>query len=307
MDELNNQNQENKYLKIITVLKAIIVPFAGFFAFLTLNNIVQISFSVVLADLLADESLTQKENLEIITAAFEKNISLIYIIVSALFLVVYVIMQKKSKFSSAIDFEYKVPTKQIAVLSVFLGNFVGIASNIGLDILKNKLPVSWIERNKESVGAFQKGNIFLMLIAVGLCAPIIEELLFRGLIYNAIKKIIKTLTCKQTKATKYFTVITAAVVTSFLFGIYHGNILQAIYSGVLSLFMVYVYEKSSSIIASVIVHSLFNLSGISATIMSVFFGKFETLIISIVIVCLSVTMIYIVSRANRQEIQNGEN
>lgn len=307
MDELNNQNQENKYLKIITVLKAIIVPFAGFFVFLTLNNIVQISFSVVLDDLLADESLTQKENLEIITAAFEKNISLIYIIISALFLVVYVIMQKKSKFSSAIDFEYKVPTKQIAVLSVFLGNFVGIASNIGLDILKNKLPVSWIEGNKESVGAFQKGNIFLMLIAVGLCAPIIEELLFRGLIYNAIKKIIKTLTCKQTKATKYFTVITAAVVTSFLFGIYHGNILQAIYSGVLSLFMVYVYEKSSSIIASVIVHSLFNLSGISATIMSVFFGKFETLIISIVIVCLSVTMIYIVSRANRQEIQNGEN
>ena len=35
MEELNNQNEEKvkKYLNIITILKAIIIPFANFFVF----------------------------------------------------------------------------------------------------------------------------------------------------------------------------------------------------------------------------------------------------------------------------------
>ena len=191
-------------------------------------------------------------------------------------------------------------------LSVTLGIFIGVASNIFLDLIANKLPTSWIEGNQESVSAFYGNNLILTLIATGICAPLLEELLFRGLIYNAIKKIIKTLTKTQTKAIRYFTVITAAVITSSLFGIYHGNILQALYAGILSLFMVYVYEFSGSLITAVIVHSMFNISGVPTAAITAAIGETVTLVFSIIMVVLSMVLIYIVCNIKNQEIHCEE-
>ena len=308
MEDIKIQDEEKvkKYLKIITILKAIIIPFANFFVFLAINFAVQNAFSFVFVLLAADESLTKKQQLEKAMNMFSQHISLMYSIIVVLFLGIFMLVHIKKNFSEDIDLKYKAPTRKMGALSVVLGIFVGIGSNIVLNLIANKLPDSWIEGNQESVSAFEGGNFILTLIATGICVPIFEELLFRGLIYNSIKKIIKTLTKTQTKATQYFTVITAAVVTSFLFGIYHGNILQALYTGILSLFMVYAYEKSGSIVTAIIIHSMFNISGIPLYFMVTFIGEVATLAVSVVIICITMVMVYKVCSVKKQEIQSEE-
>ena len=77
-------------------------------------------------------------------------------------------------------------------------------------------------------------------------APIYEELIFRGLIYDDTKKL--------------FNVKIAALVSSILFGLMHFNggysqVIKAIISGLLS---AYCYEKTKSLYACILLHSLNN-------------------------------------------------
>ena len=59
-------------------------------------------------------------------------------------------------------------------------------------------------------------NIIVALICTGIIGPILEELIFRGIVYNNLKK---------------FTNITKSVIiTGLIFGIFHGNIIQFIYA-----------------------------------------------------------------------------
>lgn len=308
MEEAKNQDElkSEKYLKIITILKAIIIPLANFFVFLAINYIIQYAFAFIFKILTADANLTEEQNFERFMNMFNEHVSLMYAVIVVVFLGIFMLVHVRKNFSSVIDLEYKAPTKKMAALSVVFGVFVGVTSNIFLDLIANKLPTSWIEGNQESVSAFYGNNLILTLIATGICAPVLEELLFRGLIYNAIKKIIKTLTKTQTKAIRYFTVITAAVITSYLFGIYHGNILQALYAGILSLFMVYVYEFSGSLVTAVIVHSMFNISGIPTAAITTAIGETVTLALSIVMVVLSMVFIYRVCSVKNQEINCEE-
>jgi len=293
MDELKNQDELlNRYIKITEVLKAVLVPIINFFVFYVINFVVQFCFSFMFAVLTANSRLSVEEQLANVEKMFNKNVSLMYIVIAVLYLGIYITVQKKTKFSNIINLEYKKTTFPIGVFSASLGMFMGILSNVGLTLLSEKLPQSWVEGNRESVSSFQGGNVFVMLIAVVIFAPIVEELLFRGLIYNAIKKVFKVLIKSTTEKAKYFTVITAALITSFLFGIYHGNILQAIYAGVLSLFMIWVYEKSGSILASILIHSMFNFSGAPSYLMVVLLGEVGTIVAAVVTVCISVVMIH---------------
>jgi membrane protease YdiL (CAAX protease family) len=145
--------------------------------------------------------------------------------------------------------------------------------------MSKTLPDSWIEGNKESIQAFQGGNILIMLIAVIICAPIAEELIFRGLIYNALKKIINLIPKVSSSKTRLVSMLLSAVISSALFGIYHGNILQGLYTGFLSLFMVFVYEISGSLFSSMIVHAAFNFAGLPTAIFTEEFGMVPSIVI----------------------------
>lgn len=59
------------------------------------------------------------------------------------------------------------------------------------------------------------GNTMWQLLALGLVAPFVEETIFRGLIYNRLKD--------------YSSVTTAMLTSAVIFGLYHGNLIQAVY------------------------------------------------------------------------------
>ena len=78
-----------------------------------------------------------------------------------------------------------------------------------------------------------------------LVGPAAEELIFRGMIYR--------------RAENYFRTGWAVGISSALFGIYHGNVIQFLYAAVLGILLAVIYEKSRTLLAPVLAHMAVNL------------------------------------------------
>ncbi|EPF36397.1 CPBP family intramembrane glutamic endopeptidase [Treponema denticola] len=88
--------------------------------------------------------------------------------------------------------------------------------------------------------------VFRKFITALIIAPIYEELIFRGVIYDDTKKL--------------FNVKIAALVSSILFGLMHfnGGYLQVTVAMLDGLLLAYCYEKTQSLYACILLHSLNN-------------------------------------------------
>ncbi len=83
------------------------------------------------------------------------------------------------------------------------------------------------------------------IVLYGLISPVAEEIVFRGLVYNRL--------CRQ------FGLPFAIIGSSFLFGIYHGNAVQALYGFILGLLIAVLYEKYASFVVPVLLHGAANI------------------------------------------------
>jgi len=82
------------------------------------------------------------------------------------------------------------------------------------------------------------------IILYGIVSPIAEEIVFRGIVYNRMHR----------QYGKWIAIIGSAL----LFGLYHGNIVQALYGFMLGLLIAVLYEKYASFAVPVIIHSAAN-------------------------------------------------
>lgn len=87
------------------------------------------------------------------------------------------------------------------------------------------------------------GMIILLVVAIG--APLVEELLFRGVLFEELRK---ECSLKMT-----------IFLTALVFGIYHFNILQSPNTFFMGLVLAYVYYKTKSIKGPIIVHATNNI------------------------------------------------
>ncbi|HEY6871850.1 MAG TPA: type II CAAX endopeptidase family protein [Geobacteraceae bacterium] len=87
------------------------------------------------------------------------------------------------------------------------------------------------------------GQIYLIFL---LCVsgPILEEILFRGFIYRILKN--------------RYNIVIAAIISSLIYMLIHNLQIQILYLFLPSLIYAYVYEKTSSILSSIVTHSLNN-------------------------------------------------
>ena len=85
----------------------------------------------------------------------------------------------------------------------------------------------------------QKG-LLMMIWWMGVVAPFAEEVIFRWLIYLRLRDSMK--------------IGRAAVISGLIFGVYHGNIVQAIYATLLGIMFAYILEMSGNLWSSVLLH-----------------------------------------------------
>ncbi len=85
----------------------------------------------------------------------------------------------------------------------------------------------------------------LAIVTYGVVTPLAEEALFRGIVYNRLRR--------------SMTVLPAIILSAALFGIYHGNVLQAVYAFLLGALMAYGYEYFGGFRVAVSIHMGANL------------------------------------------------
>ena len=102
-----------------------------------------------------------------------------------------------------------------------------------------------IQSYEDTGEILNNASIGIQVLSTVVIAPIVEELIFRGLVFSKIRRISN--------------VKIAAVLSALLFGIYHGNWIQAPYAFLMGLAAAYVYEKYKNILAPILLHASANL------------------------------------------------
>ena len=129
----------------------------------------------------------------------------------------------------------------------------GVFATIGLSRLMLMLPFDGILGDYSEVKAgYEAGSVWLQFLVLGILTPIVEEMLFRGLVYNRLKT--------------YYEVSIAAYISALIFGIAHFNLIQGLYAFVMGIIFNLVYEKCRSIYAPVIMHVVANLTAVLTSV-----------------------------------------
>ena len=128
--------------------------------------------------------------------------------------------------------------------------FLGVATSFFISCALSLLPLpeSMLESYAESSQGLTSGSLFIRVLATIIVAPVVEEVVFRGLILSRLKKAMN--------------IWVAIVISSLAFGLMHGQLLWIAYAFVTGMLFAVVAERLKSIGASIIIHMSFNLVGI---------------------------------------------
>lgn len=107
------------------------------------------------------------------------------------------------------------------------------------------------EQYEEVSSLLYYGNIWQELILMAVAAPVLEEVLFRGLIFRRLRT--------------YCTFPAAVLVSALLFGAYHGNVVQGVYGFLMGAALAFMYERFRTIWAPILFHAAANLISVIVT------------------------------------------
>ena len=141
--------------------------------------------------------------------------------------------------------KYKLNNILKYLLIIPFGVFNMLWANYFVALLQLVMPKFMLESYTDTQQIFEGGGFLIQLLTAGIVAPIVEELIFRGLVYRRTKKMTGT--------------IAAAILSAALFGVFHGNWVQAPYAFIIGIVAVFVYEKFKSIVAPIMLHMSANI------------------------------------------------
>ena len=98
----------------------------------------------------------------------------------------------------------------------------------------------------EGAAALFSGALWQQFFLMGIAAPLSEELLFRGILFERLRM-----------ALPFFW---AALGSAAFFGLVHGNWAQGIYAALMGLILAWLYEKKNRLWEPVLFHSVANLT-----------------------------------------------
>ncbi len=127
-------------------------------------------------------------------------------------------------------------------LGIFAASFA-----MGVNIWMALAGLTGISERYQEVADRQYGvALGIGILIYGLISPLAEEIVFRGLIYNRMRR--------------YFGKILSVTVCGVMFGLYHGNLVQGIYGTILGIAITYSYEWYGSFFAPVLFHAAANIA-----------------------------------------------
>ena len=129
--------------------------------------------------------------------------------------------------------------------------------------------------NKEIEGGSSLGLILIAVVA----APLIEEILFRGIVFRSMRKVIPG--------------CIPIILSATMFGAYHMNIAQAVYATFMGIVAAIIYEKTNNLMHPILVQVANNLIG---AIQSFIPSKTGVFIVNMVSLAMIIPMCYVIYR-----------
>lgn len=127
---------------------------------------------------------------------------------------------------------------------MIVSNVVGLVITLVISLLKGALVNNELAEMTESV------SIPLLFVFTVLCAPFIEEFVFRKLLVD--------------RTIRYGQVV-AIIVSGLMFGLFHGNLNQFAYAFSLGMFLAFLYCKTGKLKVTIGIHMIVNFMGTIAS------------------------------------------
>ena len=132
----------------------------------------------------------------------------------------------------------------ISMIILGVATTYGVALALGYIESSGIIPEEWLKAQEEAYADVYTASPVMQFFCVGLMAPVLEEILFRGLILGTLKKEMHPWV--------------AIIVSAVAFGAAHGTPISFIYATGLGLLMGWLFVKFNSILPTIIFHMAYN-------------------------------------------------
>ena len=146
---------------------------------------------------------------------------------------VWIILLGAAAFSVAFNLIFRMLEKKEIFMGVLQGDMLAAALGSGVS---------------KGTATLFSGTLWQQFLLMGVAAPLSEELLFRGILFERLRV-----------ALPFFW---AALGSAAFFGLVHGNWAQGIYAALMGLVLAWLYEKKKRLREPVLFHSMANLTSL---------------------------------------------
>lgn len=234
-----------KKKSIVTLVWRTIYPILIYF---TITIVVQIIIYNIFAYQIssANPGITSDMLTDMLDGRVTKSAMMINVIAGVIIIPVLSIILKQDKKSRE---EKSVIVKKEEYIYPFLaGIFMCLGCNWLIDMSGI---INIFTGFNEVADSLYGGSIIFEFIAMVIIAPLLEEILFRGIIFARLRE--------------YMSVKVAIVISALIFGIIHGNVVQGIYAFIIGICLAYIYERYNTLLAAVLFHMSANLMSVIMT------------------------------------------
>ena len=122
---------------------------------------------------------------------------------------------------------------------------LGLGLNVVTTIVMSFIPEEYLESYQQASESLSTDVGVMTVLLALVAAPVVEEWFLRGLVYTRFKK--------------GMPFVVATLLSSLLFGVMHGQWLWMIYTAIFGLLLAWVFERTKSLYASILLHFGYNL------------------------------------------------
>ncbi len=181
---------------------------------------------------------------------YMRNIGAVDAMSSLLLTVIFFLFMRKLFSDKGADAFTQLDRKQKISYGLVMGFGVGSLSTIWLFFTEHILTaIPYIEKQIDifthAFDDIEAGPYIWTLLSIAIMGPIVEEYLFRGLIFNCLEKI-----C----AAPWFPIL----LSGLMFGIWHGNFIQSVYTAIIGIILGFVYYMTRDIRLTIFMHIINN-------------------------------------------------
>lgn len=134
--------------------------------------------------------------------------------------------------------------KQLAIYFIYVVTVVFVGLIFNIIITKSGL-ISYSDGFQRASSTLSDGNLIIRILCHAIAAPIIEELMMRGIVLGQLYL--------------WYGSVVSVLLSSIFFGILHGNIVQFLYAVIVGIALGIMYVKTKRLSLCILAHGLLNL------------------------------------------------